>query len=519
MESDAAIFSLVAWEHLRADKTPFMRMPLFSPSEPSLLRCLNPNKTMKNQKKTKTKSEASKALHDPQPDAAGIDIGAKEIWVAVGPDRSEKPVRCFGGFTQELKALLQWLVDCGIRTVAMESTGVYWIPLFQILTDAGINVCLVNSRHVKNVPGRKSDVQDCQWLQYLHSVGLLRASFRPQQAVCAVRSIYRYRYNLLREAGQHLQHMQCALDQMNIKLHHVIDDLSGMTGMAIIEDILRGQRDPLKLAKHRDRRIKATEEMIVKSLEGDWRAEHLFILRVAWENWKQSQQQIHQCDQELLAYTRQLEACTELTKPIKPIQFMVVGSEPPTPAPGKAPKPRKPRRTTSKNEPAGPWKEELTRFFGVDLTAIPGISILTSLTLMTEIGNDLSAFKTAHHFSSWLCLCPDNATSAGKVLRQATRRSENRARQALRMAAASLHHDKSYLGEKYRRLRTKLGAPEAITAMAHQLARIIWHLLTYRVAFDMSVFAQIEKANQTRRLKNLAASARQFGYQLTPIPA
>jgi transposase len=215
---------------------------------------------MKKHRQTKTKSETSKPLHEPEPDAAGIDVGANEIWVAVAPDRTEEPVRRFGAFTRELKAIVQWLRNCGIVTVAMESTGVYWIPLYQLLADAGLKVCLVNARHVKNVPGRKSDVRDCQWLQYLHSVGLLRASYRPEQAICAARSIYRYRQNLLSQAAQHLQHMQASLDQMNIKLHHVIDDLTGRTGLAIIEAILDGERDPQQLAKHRDHRIKASEQ-------------------------------------------------------------------------------------------------------------------------------------------------------------------------------------------------------------------------------------------------------------------
>jgi len=363
---------------------------------------------MKKHRQTKTKSETSKPLHEPEPDAAGIDVGANEIWVAVAPDRTEEPVRRFGAFTRELKAIVQWLRNCGIVTVAMESTGVYWIPLYQLLADAGLKVCLVNARHVKNVPGRKSDVRDCQWLQYLHSVGLLRASYRPEQAICAARSIYRYRQNLLTQAAQHVQHMQASLDQMNIKLHHVIDDLTGITGLAIIEAILDGKRDPQQLAKLRDHRIKASEETIVKALEGDWRSEHLFVLRVAWENWKQTQHQIQKCDQQLLEYTRQFEACTTIAKPIKIVRLSpeVAGSQP---VAGSS-KPR--RKKTSKNEPQGPWREELARFFGVDLTAIPSISVLTGITLMTELGNDLGAFKTAHHFSSWLCLCPDNETSS-----------------------------------------------------------------------------------------------------------
>lgn len=470
---------------------------------------------MKQQSKAKTKSKAPKPLHKARNDAGGIDIGADEIWVAVGPDRSEEPVRRFEAFTQDLLEIRDWLKQCGVRTVAMESTGLYWIGLYQILSDAGIEVFLVNARHVKNVPGRKSDVRDCQWLQYLHSVGLLRASYRPKQVICAVRSIYRYRYNLISLAGQHLQHVQGALDQMNIKLHHVIDDLSGLTGQAIIEAILSGERDPHKLANYRDRRIKASQDTIVKSLEGDWRAEHLFVLGMAWDNWKQIQQQIQKCDQELLVYTQQLEASTVIAQP--PPKIVSLGIESAGPSP--APRPSKPRKKTSKNEPAGPWREELQRFFGVDLTAIPGVSILTGITIMTELGNDTSAFKSAQHFSSWLCLCPDNDTSASKVLRRHTRRSQNRLRQALRMAASTLHHDKSYLGDKYRRLRAKLGAPKAITAMAHRMARIIWHLLTHRVAFDISIFEAQEKAYQAMRLKRLSSFAHQMGYQLTPLPA
>jgi transposase len=368
-----------------------------------------------------------------------------------------------------------------------------------------------------NVPGRKSDVSDCQWLQYLHSVGLLSGSFRPAQTICATRSIYRYRQNLLCLAVEQVQHMQAALDQMNIKLHYVIDDLTGVTGQAIIAAILSGQRDPLQLAKLRDKRIRASEEQIVKSLEGDWRKEHLFVLKKAWEQYQQVQSQIQDCDRELLQYTRELEGSATVIKPAKVMCLKpeLVGVEPLSkPLPKK-----KARKKTSKNQPDGPWQQELERFFGVDLTVIPGISVLTGLTLLTELGNDLRTFKTAHHFASWLCLCPDNETSASKVLRRRTRRSQNRVRQALRMAASSLHHDKSYLGQKYRRLRARLSPPKAITAMAHQLARIIWTLIARQVPFDLSLFAEQEKLNEQHRLKRLAASARQMGYQLTPLSA
>lgn len=264
---------------------------------------------MKEHRKTKakTKPEATKAIREQEPNAAGIDLGAEEIWVAVAAEGDQNSVRRFEAFTQDLKAIVQWLVDCGVQSVAMEATGVYWIPLYQLLEDAGLKVCLVNARHVKNVPGRKSDVRDCQWLQYLHSVGLLLGSFRPAQTICATRSIYRYRQNLLSLAAQHVQHMQAALEQMNIKLHHVIDDLSGLTGQAIVAAILSGQRDPVQLAKLRDKRIRASEEKVVKSLEGDWRKEHLFVLAKAWAQYQEVQKQIQDCDRELLGYTRELE--------------------------------------------------------------------------------------------------------------------------------------------------------------------------------------------------------------------
>jgi transposase len=273
----------------------------------------------------------------------------------------------------------------------------------------------------------------------------------------------------------------------------------------------------VQLAKLRDKRIQASEEKIIKSLEGDWRKEHLFVLAKAWAQYQEVQKQIQDCGRELLQYTQELEACTTVLKPAKVMRLRpeLAGSE----LTAKLPSTKKARRKTSKNQPEGPWQQELERFFGVDLTLIPGISVLSALTLMTELGNDLRAFKTQHHFASWLCLCPDNETSASKVLRRSTRRSQNRVRQALRMAASSLHHDKSHLGDKYRRLRARLGPPKAITAMAHQLARIIWTLITRKVPFDLSLFSEQEKLNDQRRIKRLAASARHMGYQLTPLAA
>ena len=278
----------------------------------------------------KTKSEASNPMQEPNPDAAGIDLSPTEIWVAVPPQRAQNAVRKFGAFTKDLNAIVQWLLESGVHTVAMEATGVYWIPLYQLLEEAKLQICLVNARHVKNVPGRKSDVRDCQWLQYLHSVGLLLGSFRPAQAICATRSIWRYRQQLLSTAGQYIQHVQAALDQMNIKLHYVIDDLSGLTGRAIIEAIVGGQRDPVQLARLRDKRIQAAESTIAQALAGDWRKEHLFVLQRAWESHQQIQQQIQHCDKELLEYTRELEAATQVIKPAKTMRLkaQLLGAQP-----------------------------------------------------------------------------------------------------------------------------------------------------------------------------------------------
>jgi transposase len=332
--------------------------------------------------------------------AAGIDVGATELYVAVPPDRSEQPVRCFGSFTSDLTELITWLKECRITSVAMESTGVYWIPVFQRLEETGIRACLVNARHVKNVPGRKSDVRDCQWLQYLHSVGLLRGSFRPAQEICALRAIARHRENLLRQAGQQVQHMQKAFDEMNLHLHHVITDLVGQTGSAIIVAILSGQRDPRELVKVRDRRIKASEQTLIKALEGDYRPELLFVLRQSWEAWNRIQEHIVQCDAGMTEMVQKLEGTVDLTE--SPVPRSTKGSR---------------REKTSKNQPEGPWRQEFYRLFGVDLTAVPCISVGTVHTLFTELGRDWSRFPTAGHFASWLGLCPDNDISGGKVLR------------------------------------------------------------------------------------------------------
>jgi transposase len=429
--------------------------------------------------------------------AAGVDIGATEIYVAVAPDRDAQPVRRFATFTEDLMAAADWLERCGITTVAMESTGVYWIPLFQMLEARGLKVCLVNARHVKNVPGRKSDVSDCQWLQYLHAVGLLRASFRPEQQICAVRSVMRYRDSLVAMAAVHLQHMQKALDQMNLQLHHVISDLSGTTGMAILDAILSGERDPHRLAKLRDPRIKADAATVARSLLGDYRREHLFTLGQSVTAFRHYQQQLSACDIEI---EKMLAEFSDGGGPDQPKL--------------EAPKDRhKPRR----NELRFDLRGHLYRVFGVDLTAVPGINAQTAHTLLSEVGRDLSAFPSAGAFASWMGLCPDNRVSGGKVLSSHTRKVKNRLAKALRLAAQSLFRSQSWLGQFFRRMRAKLGAPKAITAAAHKLARILFHLLTTRQPYDESVFAIQEIQNNQRMQQKLAQQAKKYGFQLVEI--
>jgi len=377
-----------------------------------------------------------------EPDAAGIDIAATEVYVAVPTDRDPEPIRCFSTFTDDLHRLADWLRACNVQSVAMESTGVFWIPLFQILEDRGFRVCLVNARHVKNVPGRKTDVSDCQWLQYLHSVGLLRASHRPAQTICAVRSIWRHRESLVQMAAAHIQHMQKALDQMNLQLHHVISDISGTTGLSIIDAILDGERNPETLAALRDPRIVASRETIARALVGDYRTEHLFTLQQSLRAYRQHQQWIAACDVEIERQLRVLP--NNLADDQKPLS--------------KSKDHHKPRR----NEPSFDLRSQLYRIFGVDLTEVPGVSSLTAHALLTEVGPDLRRFPNAAAFASWLGLCPDNRISGGRVLSVVTRKVKNRLTMALRMAAQSLHRSQSYLGQYFRRMRVRLGTPAAI---------------------------------------------------------
>jgi transposase len=405
-------------------------------------------------------------------------------------------VRAFPTFTDDLLALRDWLQACGVTTVAMESTGVYWIPLFQILEAAGIEVCLVNARHCKNLPGRKTDVADCQWLQYLHSVGLLRASFRPPETVCAVRALLRHRDNLVRGAARCVQHLHKTLTQMNVQLHHVITDLTGSTGQAILQALLAGERDPVALAQLADPRIQASTETLAKSLRGDWRPEHLFVLGQAQASWAHQQTQITAVDAEIARLLAAFDARVDVQA-----------------------NPLPPRKTThrkpQKNEPQFPARAELYRTLGVDLTQVPGLETGTALVLLGELGRDFAdQFPTAKHFASWLGLCPDNRITGGRVFSTGTRAVKNRVADALRRAVQGLWNAQNYFGDLYRRWKARLGTPEAITAMAHKLARILWHLCKYREAFNPEVFRAAEEKQARKKRQRLENQAAALGLKL-----
>ena len=430
-----------------------------------------------------------------RPNAAGVDIGAREIFVAVPQDRAVKNVRAFPTFTQDLYKLADWLKQCRIETVAMESTGVYWIPLFQILEEKGFEVFLVNARHVKNVPGRKTDVSDCQWLQFLHSVGLLKPSFRPEQETCAMRSLLRHRESLVQMASTHVNHMQKSLDQMNLQLHHVISDITGQTGLAILDAILSGERDPKVLAKLRSTGIKASEEIIVKSLVGDYRPEHLFTLQQSLDFYRHYQKMIENCNKEINDYLQKMDP----------------------PKDDQATKPSDKTDTSKPKSKDSVLCLELKRLFGVDLTKVPGLQIKTIQTVLGEVGPDFTKFRSASAFASWLAVCPMNNISGGKVLYTSTRKVKSRAATALRLAAWSLHRSQSALGNFYRRMRAKLGAPKAITATAHRLARIIFHLVTTKQEYDESHMAKDQLRHEQRQQGKLRAKAKALGFQLVPI--
>jgi transposase len=437
-----------------------------------------------------------------EPNAAGIDIGAREIYVAVPPDRDAHPVRVFSTFTEDLETMAKWLVSCGVTTVAMESTGVYWIPPYDVLEQHGVKPCLVNARGMKNVPGRRTDWHECQWLQFLHSVGLLRAAFRPDGEVCAVRSLMRHRSDLVQMTSQHIQHMQKSLTQMNVQIQHVISDISGLTGLAIVDAIVGGQRDPKELAKLRDPRIRASEETIRKSLVGNWRPEHLFTLKQSRQMYTHYQAQIAACDE-------------EIEKLLVAFQPRVDPEEKPLP-PDRKKTQRRGKRKNVNPKTGFDLRTESYKLFGVDLTQIPGLMAMV-LTLFSEVGRDMSRWPTAGHFVSWLALCPDNDISGGRVLWRGMRKVQNRAGELFRLAAYSLHHDQTPLGDYLRRMKSKMDAPAAVTATAHKIAIIFYTIVKKQVEYDASIWAQRDAEREIRMEAKLKRQAQRLGYKLVPI--
>jgi len=448
-------------------------------------------------KKQKQKISIDQGWETVNPHAAGIDIGAREHLACVPPGSTPNNVRSFGTFTADLEAMADWFRQCGVTTVAMEATGVYWIPAFQILERRGFAVILANARQTKHVAGRKSDVQDCQWIQRLHTYGLLQGSFRPADAYCVVRTYLRYRDELVSARGTQCQHMQKAMQQMNLQLTQVLSDIMGVSGLAIIGTILQGERDPVKLSQLVDRRVRATPAAIQKALVGDYRPEYLFVLQQAFDLYHTYDEKIRACDEQIVRAVAQLPDRADPARQPLP--------------------PRKTCRTSAQDQMAGQdLRTALYQKTGLDLTAIEGIGVLTSLVLFTEVGPDLSRFPTEKHFCSWLGLCPDNRISGGKVLSSKTRRVVNRASDALRIAATTLERSQSALGAFYRRMKARLGSAEAVTATAHKLARIIYRLIKHGEAYVRQGMELYEKQYQERKLRALQKAAKTMGLQLVP---
>lgn len=425
--------------------------------------------------------------------AAGVDIGSRSHFVCVpgGSSPDAESVKEFGAFTADLFALAEWLQQCGVTTVAMESTGVYWIPLYELLDEMGFEVKLVDPRKLKNVPGRKSDVLDCQWLQQLHTYGLLSGAFRPGEAVCALRGYHRQREMLVQSAARHIQHMQKAMTQMNIKLKEVLSEVTGATGMKIIRSILAGERDPEKLAAFRDHRCANDEATITKALQGTWRAEHVFALKQAVELYDFCGQQIHACDRE--------------------IEKAMAGFEDRSNGRPLPPRRRKPVR---RNASTIDLRSALFRMTGVDLTLIEGIDELTAMKIITEIGPDIDAWPTVKHFCSWLTVAPGSKITGGKLLSGRTRPSASRVAAALRLAARSLWHSNSAVGAFLRRKIAHLGKPKAITATAHKLARLVYYMLKYGTDYVVQNQDQYDEQHRQRTIRNLKRRASALGLEI-----
>jgi transposase len=429
------------------------------------------------------------------PHAAGIDCGAAEHYVAVPADRSPSPVQCFKTFTTDLVRLADWLVACGVTSVAMEATGVYWIPIYEMLEARGLEVLLVNARHIKHVPGRKSDVSDCEWLRDLHSVGLLRGSFRPTEGIVALRAYLRHRQTLVESAGTYVQRMQKALVQMNIQLPLVVSDITGVTGLKILRDMVAGRHDPAHLASHRDYRCRASRTEIIAALTGHYRPEHLFVLQQNLELFDTCQVQLAACDRALEAQVQILTATRE-------------GPATPLPAP-------RVHRRIADNDPHFEIRTPLHQLTGgVDLTQIDGIGPYTALKLIAEIGTDMHRWATEKHFTSWLTLAPKNKVSGGRLLSSRTEPSANRAAAILRMAAMTLGRGSTALGAFYRRLAARIGKPQAITATARKLAVLVYRALKGELVYRDPGADAYDRQQRSRVLRRLRQTATTLGFHL-----
>jgi transposase len=451
---------------------------------------------MARRKKTKT-PESIAVVH---PHAAAVDIGARMHVAAVASDRDEVPVRTFGTFTGDLHEIANWFSRCGVTTVAMESTGIYWIPAFEILEQRGFDVVLVNARDARHVPGRKTDVSDAQWLQRLHAYGLLRGSFRPRGEIVALRAYLRQRERLLDYAASHIQHMQKALSLMNLQLHLVVTDITGATGMRIIRAILGGERDPTILAGFRDVRCKATSDTVREALTGNAREEHIFALAQAVELYDFYQSKVAECDQRIEAVLADLKRSA-----VQPAESL----------------PKARHRTRQPNAPAFDARAALHAILGVDLTQIHGLGPYLSLKLIGECGTDLSAWPTAKHFTSWLSLAPSNKISGGRILSSKTRRSNSRAAALLRLAAVTVGRTETALGAFYRRLSARVGKAKAVTATARKIAVLFYNTLRHGMAYADPGARYYEERYHERALANLRRRAHSLGFslqQMAPTP-
>jgi transposase len=452
-----------------------------------------------NRSQTEARSFAGMSQVNPQ--AAGVDIGAHEIWVCLPEAENLQLIRAFGTYTVDLHALAEWLTEHAVTTVAMESTGVYWIPLFELLEVRGFQCCLISSRSLRRVPGRKSDILDCQWIQTLHSYGLLESSFRPEADLVALRTLLRHRAQLIEHRAPHILHIQKALLQMNIQLSQVLSDVTGETGQTILRAIVAGERDPYKLAALRNYRCKKDEDEIAKALTGNWREEHLFILKQSLETYDFYTRQIEICDAEIERTYQQTRPDREGDNP---------GSPPPLP--------EHKRGSHSKNAPKDVQvRKHLKRICGVDVTAVHGISTSLAQEIILESGTDMGKFPNEKHYCSWLGLAPKHEISGGKVLKNHTPKTRNRAGQAFRRAAASVMRADCPFGAFYRRQKARLGPAQAVVATAHLIARVVYRMLKYQVEYQPLSVAEYENHYREQQIKYLEKKAAKLGFQLAPV--